>query len=430
MRAVARFTHRRRRRLESSGLHGPVGEVAAGRRGAGGPDRRGGERADGRELVHGHLGARWMRARPCPRERRFRARRTTSVQRPHRRRRTCSSTTTPSSIVREASRPCWQALSRSGSRDRGAQAAERGLVAPAERRSAHDAAACAGPGQWSQPPRSGSLAASAQHALEPFVVPRGRGGDGAGDARRRLRSGTCSAVSPRRASCTRKISIFAGVPANEGWKTWFAGEAEFVHLGGASSDRRWSTRERSERVGRAEAEMIRDTPRPGAGRCCPRNHAAGARRPSRLFRPDRGTSKRQRAAAARSRAWAGVAGRCLRRRRSVPPRSRSFGPTVEASRGSARGRDGALDRLPGGPGRPVRPEQVVRGIGRWLRPGVDEAARDDRPPLCHRPGQRLSHVLGLNLLADRVMVAGVRAPAELGDPDRFFGAGLAGPGSG
>ena len=42
-----------------------------------------------------------------------------------------------------------------------------------------------------------------------------------------------------------------------GWKTWFVGEAEFVHLGGTSSDRRWSTQERAERVGRAEAEMIR-----------------------------------------------------------------------------------------------------------------------------------------------------------------------------
>lgn len=43
-----------------------------------------------------------------------------------------------------------------------------------------------------------------------------------------------------------------------GWKTWFVDTAEFVHLGGASSDRRWATRERSERIGRAEAEMIRD----------------------------------------------------------------------------------------------------------------------------------------------------------------------------
>jgi N-acetylglucosaminyl-diphospho-decaprenol L-rhamnosyltransferase len=42
-----------------------------------------------------------------------------------------------------------------------------------------------------------------------------------------------------------------------GWRTWFAVDAQFVHLHGASSDRRWSTAERSERVARAEAEMIR-----------------------------------------------------------------------------------------------------------------------------------------------------------------------------
>jgi N-acetylglucosaminyl-diphospho-decaprenol L-rhamnosyltransferase len=45
--------------------------------------------------------------------------------------------------------------------------------------------------------------------------------------------------------------------AELGWKTWFTSEAEFVHQGGASSDARWSDRERAERVGRAEAEMIR-----------------------------------------------------------------------------------------------------------------------------------------------------------------------------
>jgi GT2 family glycosyltransferase len=44
----------------------------------------------------------------------------------------------------------------------------------------------------------------------------------------------------------------------EGSKTWFSGESEFVHLGGASSDRRWSTRERTARIGRAEAAMMRE----------------------------------------------------------------------------------------------------------------------------------------------------------------------------
>ena len=42
-----------------------------------------------------------------------------------------------------------------------------------------------------------------------------------------------------------------------GWRTWFAADAEFVHLAGASSDRRWSTAERAERVALAESEMIR-----------------------------------------------------------------------------------------------------------------------------------------------------------------------------
>lgn len=42
-----------------------------------------------------------------------------------------------------------------------------------------------------------------------------------------------------------------------GFSTWFDAEAEFVHVGGASSSTRWSDGQREERVGRAEAEMIR-----------------------------------------------------------------------------------------------------------------------------------------------------------------------------
>ena len=41
-----------------------------------------------------------------------------------------------------------------------------------------------------------------------------------------------------------------------GWRSWFVADAEFVHLGGASSARRWTTQERSMRVARAEAAMI------------------------------------------------------------------------------------------------------------------------------------------------------------------------------
>jgi GT2 family glycosyltransferase len=43
-----------------------------------------------------------------------------------------------------------------------------------------------------------------------------------------------------------------------GWKVRFVAEADFVHLGGESTGRRWSDPERAERVGRAEAAMIRE----------------------------------------------------------------------------------------------------------------------------------------------------------------------------
>ena len=57
-------------------------------------------------------------------------------------------------------------------------------------------------------------------------------------------------------SCTRRTSDLLAGPAS--WeRTWFAAEAEFVHVGGASSDRRWSAEERSRRVARAEGAMIR-----------------------------------------------------------------------------------------------------------------------------------------------------------------------------
>jgi N-acetylglucosaminyl-diphospho-decaprenol L-rhamnosyltransferase len=48
-----------------------------------------------------------------------------------------------------------------------------------------------------------------------------------------------------------------------GWKTWFCDEAEFIHLGGTSSDLRWNSRERWARIGRAEGAMIRDHLLPG-----------------------------------------------------------------------------------------------------------------------------------------------------------------------
>jgi GT2 family glycosyltransferase len=42
-----------------------------------------------------------------------------------------------------------------------------------------------------------------------------------------------------------------------GWPIWFEPRATFVHLGGASAGRRWSSPERAARVAAAEADMIR-----------------------------------------------------------------------------------------------------------------------------------------------------------------------------
>ncbi len=43
-----------------------------------------------------------------------------------------------------------------------------------------------------------------------------------------------------------------------GWKTWFTNEAEFVHLASASADRKWDIRQRWQRIGQAEAQMMRE----------------------------------------------------------------------------------------------------------------------------------------------------------------------------
>jgi GT2 family glycosyltransferase len=42
-----------------------------------------------------------------------------------------------------------------------------------------------------------------------------------------------------------------------GWKVWFTPAAEFIHLGNVASGRSWSSPERAEMIGRAEAAMIR-----------------------------------------------------------------------------------------------------------------------------------------------------------------------------
>jgi hypothetical protein len=51
-----------------------------------------------------------------------------------------------------------------------------------------------------------------------------------------------------------------------GWRAWFAGDAEFLHLGGASSRQRWGDAQRAERVARAEAGMIAEHFPPGRAR--------------------------------------------------------------------------------------------------------------------------------------------------------------------
>jgi GT2 family glycosyltransferase len=44
---------------------------------------------------------------------------------------------------------------------------------------------------------------------------------------------------------------------DNGWKVWFVGDSEFVHIGAGATARHWDSPERAERIGRAEAAMIR-----------------------------------------------------------------------------------------------------------------------------------------------------------------------------
>lgn len=43
---------------------------------------------------------------------------------------------------------------------------------------------------------------------------------------------------------------------DRGWRVWFEGEAEFVHVGNATASRRWSDPERAERWSRSEAHLV------------------------------------------------------------------------------------------------------------------------------------------------------------------------------
>ena len=57
--------------------------------------------------------------------------------------------------------------------------------------------------------------------------------------------------------------------AAAGWRARFVVDAEFVHLGGASADQRWTGAERAERVARAEATMLREQAGPLRARLTP-----------------------------------------------------------------------------------------------------------------------------------------------------------------
>jgi N-acetylglucosaminyl-diphospho-decaprenol L-rhamnosyltransferase len=63
--------------------------------------------------------------------------------------------------------------------------------------------------------------------------------------------------------------------AEHGWQARFVAEAEFTHLGGASTGRRWRDPERAERVARIEAAMVRDQLAPIRGRVTVGLMAAG-----------------------------------------------------------------------------------------------------------------------------------------------------------
>jgi GT2 family glycosyltransferase len=85
--------------------------------------------------------------------------------------------------------------------------------------------------------------------------------------------------------------------ASRGWQARFVAEAEFVHLGGASADQRWSQPERAERVARTEAALIREHLGPWRGRLTVALMAVGvgARAIVHRIRGNRDAARTQRA---------------------------------------------------------------------------------------------------------------------------------------
>jgi N-acetylglucosaminyl-diphospho-decaprenol L-rhamnosyltransferase len=82
-----------------------------------------------------------------------------------------------------------------------------------------------------------------------------------------------------------------------GWKVWFEGGAEFIHLGNATASRRWSNPERAERWSRSEAQLVRERLSPAAATLSILFTAAGLAGRAVVFRVLR---QRDRAASARA----------------------------------------------------------------------------------------------------------------------------------
>ncbi|MDX6674536.1 MAG: hypothetical protein QOH11_1954 [Solirubrobacteraceae bacterium] len=92
------------------------------------------------------------------------------------------------------------------------------------------------------------------------------------------------------------LDLFRRAEAH-GWGARFVADAEFVHLGGASADQRWSRPERAERVARAEAAMLREQVGPARARLTLGLMAAGvgARAVLHRIRGDDAAARTQRA---------------------------------------------------------------------------------------------------------------------------------------
>jgi hypothetical protein len=192
----------------------------------------------------------------------------------------------------------------------------------------------------------------------------------------------------------RKTSISVGVRTT-GLEDVVRGRRGFVHLGGASSDRRWAAA--SDRRGS------------GRRRRRSRDHLSPVRAAVTIGLMRTGLARvayfglvRNTSAADGCRGSLGASDAGEPRPpgdRAATPGSRSCDPGRLSCGG-----DRCLDRRPGQACRAVRTDQVVVVLGRVSR-GVDEAARHERAPLSSTR-ESLPLVFGLRLLVDRVAPAG------------------------